>query len=668
MSFYVAHIYCVNPETEATETIRVTDASSYSGILGAYSPHLNEVLNYEESLFSTGTTTGAISSGIGEISLSNKDGEFDAYRFHGFDGQIVEVFFLTSKTEEPTDDNLIFRGTMKHIEMSIEEFSIYVMNRLEAIEYSIQTMTFAGTNLGPTGLEGVPDTIGGRIKPMVWGRCLNVPGYVVNSSLHIYAFNYNHIGNRKAVHSIWNIADKGGAIVFEADVANSAALVAASVTAGNYKSCRAEGLIKLGSAPKGEVTGDVYESYGEDSSAPRIVQRILEQVCGFVADVDYDLESLNDLHNKNACPTQYYVTDEVSCLTVCSELLASIGGWMSPNLLGLFRFGRIELPATLGQASVLEVVTDIRKLKSLRRIPTGDKGLGIPASRVEIKHTKLWRPLPPGETLESLTPELRDYYAKEYRSSSADSSEGVAIHVLAPSVSFETLLVSPRELKVAKFLEKNIGVAPENWDVATGSGGTSGVTVVSATTVSLRSNLFFAANLEYYLGTGGGLLVNEELFTGNYVLSFDIGINASNITVSVLSSGLTLIAQVVPSDGQRVELPFFWDTATSAYLRIKFVTGASADLTTQIYNIKVSESQYGLSTQEEADRRLSILSSLYTERYEFQLDSSVGRNVQLGDVVTLKSDRYFLSEGKDFLTVGRAVSNRGQLLSFDVYG
>src|SRR5688572_3406157 len=120
MYFFVAHIHCYNPVTEEEEVIRVTNKPDYvSPGKDTYWPHLKSVLNFQESLFSRGSTTGEASVGVGEIIIENHDAEFDGYRKHAFDGRLVQIFRLPNEFAEPDDTNIFFSGVAIYAQIGL---------------------------------------------------------------------------------------------------------------------------------------------------------------------------------------------------------------------------------------------------------------------------------------------------------------------------------------------------------------------------------------------------------------------------------------------------------------------------------------------------------------------------------------------------------------------
>lgn len=668
--FFIVNIHCVNNETFEEEVIRVTTERHYSlANNGAYYlPHLKSVMNFEEQLFSKGATTGEATVGVGEIIISNTDGEFDRYRKFSFDGRKVEVFLLKDQHDQPSDSNVFFRGTAFYAEPQLSQLSIYIKNRLEILTPLIQPSTFLGTNNGgPDGYEGNEGDLKGKTKPMVWGTCLNVPLAPINKSKLIYGCNFDHLGNRKAVAKFFNVADKGGALLWAGDVPDIANLHATTVASGFYKTCVAEGAVKLGRVAQGEVTADVAETLGPDSSAPRIVRRILESVYGLVAGVDFDLGDLENLHQLNATACGYFVDEEVEGLTVINDLMGSIGGWFVPDRLGIFRSGRFDLPqyaevpvATFDDALILT--------GSLAKLPTGDQGHGIPAKTYTLFHSKLWKVLQKNETLVSVPDNLREYYAQEFRSTTFGDSSIGDLHPLAPDLSDESLMVVLPPVKIGSFLEDDLGDPPSNWDM------TGDSEVIADNMLLLNQSLPPA--LHYNFGSDGvsHLLENqiEELWNGRFTLQFYVDGQSD-----VDSTQLDLYYSF---DG--FLFPFFPDSyypgpgwhaldfehvndgpGMSWLLAVTQTTGW-----VEIGKFSITPKPEGLTPDEEALRRFQIYSK-NLERWLFDVPILEGLYVNLGEVVIMKTyGRMELTDGRKFRVIGKNVVADEHKVAFDVIG
>jgi len=82
---------------------------------------------------------------------------------------------------------------------------------------------------------------------------------LLNASTQVYGCNFDKNGNTKPVKLFEAVFDNGVELSFQANYADLASLVAASISAGYYATCVNEGLIRLESSPAGTLTANVTE-------------------------------------------------------------------------------------------------------------------------------------------------------------------------------------------------------------------------------------------------------------------------------------------------------------------------------------------------------------------------------------------------------------------------
>lgn len=675
----VAKITMIDPQSMLPEVLRVTSGTHFIDNEGyEYRPDLLIAPSYSQTLFDKGTTSGPTSVGEGNMTLDNTGGKFDSYRFFGFDGQVLEVWELDDENDSLRDDNLSFRGVVLYAEFGFSQVEFFLRSSLEEYNVAMQSHMFAGTNNGNVGLEGLKSDIGGKVKPMLFGRCLNIPLYPLNSSLLIFGCNFDKEGNRAPVHSIWGVYDKAGELLFDGDVADSTALLAATVGKGKYKTCLSEGMVRLGTIPRGKVTADVYESYAENSSAPRIVRRILESR-GKVAGVDFDSSGLDALQDLNCCPVGIMVTGDETVLDCCTQALSSIGAWMTPDPLGRLFFGRIDLPDLIVSPSVLTITDDMYTTGSIRRQLTGDKGHGIPARQFELKHTKIWVVETGDDVLVSVPLERKNFLELEYRSAISSSlieatntDPIINVHKLAPTIEEKTLLIGEVSLKIRDgtfLLSKPSGVNHPYW-----------------TTTNLLAGdivLFDAANKKCRLkavdpSSPGSMGVYQdlnpvgtipsEIVPGYYFLRFTALTSSVPLLVSIQdiqSSGILATDTGSYAAGTVVEIPFHY-TGTQG-VRVYFSPNVF-NTNVEFTSVGMYHKQYGLSPAEESERKYGILSA-NTERYTFNISKTLAKQVVCGMCLTMqdKFNRFGMEPGLKFLVIGRDDNSSEEELTFDIW-
>jgi hypothetical protein len=450
----VAHITMFNPMTLAEEILYVTSSSSFAANGQNYRPCVGTKMSYSENLYSNGATDGSATIGVGNLILDNTDGSLDYLVNYSFDGRTISIYMMPDETGVTDNTTLYFKGIVAHVEPDLSTLTIVLKNRMEELNVAIQSAVFAGTNVGlgaAGGYEGQSGTIGGKTKPMVFGRVMSAEGLPINDYFLIYAFNFDTAGNRKALAAIYNVYVKGVNYYFAGDYANIAALQAATIATGYYATCLTEGVLRLGSVPtsNGSVVADVADGLEANCTAGQTIARVF-QTAGYSAGTDYNPSALNILDAKNACPVGYFVTGQDTTATILNGLAASIGAWMIPDSLGVFQFDVIDTTENMltgvnfdAYASVLTLNKDNIDIANTKRVQTGNKNENIPAKSLTLKHTKVWRTQDSNSLVESVSQTMREFFKNEFRSAHAESSIVGAQHLLAPTIEYDTYLNAP---------------------------------------------------------------------------------------------------------------------------------------------------------------------------------------------------------------------------------
>ena len=640
-----AQVEVVNPQSRLKEILYLTSAADYTFGENTYIPLLNMSGNYSQTLFSRGTTYGEVSVGISNLELDNTEGDLDYLEDYGIAGNKITIHVLDDKDEPLTADNLYFVGSVVLPNIVLDTSFFTLMNKLQEMDVACTQAIFAGTNAGPVGLEGNDDTIKGQIKPMLFGVVQNIPLYAANTSDHVYSFNYNASGVRKKVEAITAVRDKGGEILFGADHATAELLQAATIAGGYYDSCIAEALIMFGTRPLGEVTADVQEAPLSECSAPRVCERILNEALGFVAGEDYVAGDLEALHLKNACPVGVYVTSDATVLTVISQILDSIGGWMCPESDGVLRFGRVEDPAN--GVSEFEITKDIFEEGSFAKEATGEEGKNTPCQKYELKHSRNWKPIPASSLLESIDSNLRGALSREYATETTSDPTVVEIHPKATTISRESLLVQARSLLVPAGECLSTDAASFTETQVSGSGGSAvfdGKITIDPGTGEYEAALVTAGSLY----PNGNYFLEFSLISGTVHFELD---GVEDFSVSNTAAEPTTITSSFAHTGSNITVRFTASTATGIVV---------------VSNIRLRQAYPGLSVQEECDRRFALHSRTQA-RYTMDVDFQDFKACRPGQVVTLAFDRFGLSEGKKFLIIGKDSDLKKENINLDLW-
>ena len=621
------------------ETVYLTTERHFSYEGRVYQPALKVGLSFEEFLYGRGSTSGEASSSVGDITIPNSDGAFDYLDKATFNGRQFRTYWVDP--EKPTVLNTYVTGTVKYTEFTMEELTFKVTDVLETLEFTFLKNKFLGTNSGmgaAGGLEGGEEDLKGQNKPRLYGRCRNIQPFLINAFHLIYACNYDSSGNRAPVHSFWNVYGKGAEYLYEGDVATTELLIAASVSPSYYKTCVAEGTFRLGTVPNGEVTCDVMESFGEDSSCARVIGRILAETPA----VSIDGDSLERMHEEFKCPVGLFVTGEQTVTELVKELLASVEIWVVPDYSGVLKFGRNSDPLT---APKHVIDGNSAFLKSLQKVNTSDNSKNVPKYSVTLGHTRNWKVLEKGALIEAIPEEslgfssLREFFSTEYRYSTIEDQSIIDLDPSSSALAVDTLLQSPVQAKLrnSSFYEDFSIEEPFDWALyQLGTGGDASITDGICTIT--------AGTLDTYIQQT--LASPDEIYPGEYTLEYSIV--SGNSQVLITDGGGTLVSEPLTAVNGICSVTFTF-TTSPLIVSIGPVSG-----TLELASVNLSESDSLGTPLQEAQRRFAIR-SLKEDRYKMSLPFSSALDFRLGDKVLFKLNRFDLEEGEVFMVIGRAL-------------
>lgn len=178
-------------------------------------------------------------------------------------GAPVDIYAEEPGTEWPW--RVRFTGKVSGFSRKGDSMTLGCQVDQEPFEANVLTKTYAGTGL----VEGGAD-IKNRVKPLVVGWAQNVEPILINAVDNVYQFSA--YGAIEAVSTLYERGASFGAAI--GNYATYAALVAATIPAGRWGTCLAEGLIRLGAPAAGVITGDI-KGHKVNGTTPRLSGAII---------------------------------------------------------------------------------------------------------------------------------------------------------------------------------------------------------------------------------------------------------------------------------------------------------------------------------------------------------------------------------------------------------
>ncbi|MFD2248961.1 hypothetical protein FHS82_001078 [Pseudochelatococcus lubricantis] len=397
-----------------------------------YEPRVISPGSFQRNLFRPGATSGDAEIGYGEIVLANVDGGLDAWLDYGFDGRPVTIKVLPDADTAYAQARTVFRGSVEMLDSTRawEELRVRIFDRRLDLDKPLQVNRYAGTttSAGPTA-EGNAD-LKDQTKPIIFGAVFNVPGIIANPYDLIYQWSDS------AVQSI-TVYDAGVQLKLAANYSTITQLRNASIRPGQYATCLAQGMARLGGAPYKQITADVVEGGAGQRTAAQIARRVLLRA-GMTTS-DFNTATFTALDGLNNAECGIYIDTDMHTKDAISQVLASVGGWLAPDHLGVFQVGRVSGP---GVPKDTFTEDDILGSGGIELLAASDDGRGIPIYRATVRYGRIWHLMQDGELGGCVSNDRRAYLSTEYREAKADNLPAQTKHKLSPEITVDTLLAT----------------------------------------------------------------------------------------------------------------------------------------------------------------------------------------------------------------------------------
>lgn len=351
-----------------------TDSLSQQPFFGT----LMQPVTFTRSLLGS-NIIGSFTSSNGELDLANTDGTYD-FLIQGFaiDGRQITVK-IGREGDSYDDFYTIFSGTATDWIVQEDIVKILLTDNSLMLSIPVQPHLYGGTG----GIDGGTDLVG-KYKPRAFGYVNNVsPPAVMPSSL-LYQVNDG------PVQAITAVYDRGSALTQGADYSTVTFLLAATVAAGTYATCLAQGFFRLETTPIGTVTADVS---GDNtggifvSTSSDIVRRIIATTSSIGDPSGLYLPSFANVAALQPAPVGYWVApgDTSTIADVLSHIMGGIGGYAGFRRSGKLEVGIFQLATGIAPNASFDV-SDVIAIQR-QALPTS---LSPPPWRFQVAYQHNW--------------------------------------------------------------------------------------------------------------------------------------------------------------------------------------------------------------------------------------------------------------------------------------
>ena len=365
-----------------------------------YRPLIISFANLRRDVVKSGRAFGeaGVSGGVLEVAnvhagQSQAEPGLDELVDHGF-GFIIELRLAASATQAYADTTLLAKGTAALQRAGFDRLLVRIRDRREETEKALQTLLFAGTNVGTTGTEGLASDLKDRPKPDAFGAELfQVPLLPANAANEVWQIDAIRIGAPPVVYD--GLVQLGTVTppTAETSLGNLTGSSPAAGTFHYYLGGAGDGaFIKTGTTPKYQLTADLSIGQargGTTRSLPGdLIEELLTQRAG-VASGDISSDDIAAINLAAPYTMGLYVNQPTTVRQAINQIAAACPGWWYPDRFGVFRVKRLVDPA--GKSPVTTIKRFSRgdlgstadtELIAIERLPTGDPGEGVPVWRV----------------------------------------------------------------------------------------------------------------------------------------------------------------------------------------------------------------------------------------------------------------------------------------------
>lgn len=280
---------------------------------------------------------------------------------------------------------LVHEGSISSFGAKGNRVDLSTKSDKEPFEADVLPAKYAGTG----GIEG-GDDLKNRPKPFLAGRCFNVEPVLINAVDNVYQFH--GYGPIQAITKLYERASDfdGDTTAFVADYANYAALVAATIPAGRWGSCLAQGLVRLGAPAAGVITADVDgdKAGGVWRRKPgEIILRLAANAgvaTGAIVSASFTAldTALAALPNQGRIGV--FLTDQATVLDVVGSIAGTCNAQAGVSLLGKLFASRI----TIGSPTL---TLDAQRRQQPAVVESQEESVSPPYSYMEMGWARSWR-------------------------------------------------------------------------------------------------------------------------------------------------------------------------------------------------------------------------------------------------------------------------------------
>lgn len=215
-----------------------------------------------------------------------------------------------------------FEGTVSSVARDGINASLELLGPEAALNVPLLALEYQGTG----GIEG-PTTLKGKLKPRAFGKPQSVEPVLIDGAKWIYQVHgYGAVGSIPKVYEYAQALDPARN---KGDAADYSALAALTLVPGEWATCNAQGLFRLGATPRNKISADVVMA---GAATVEVIAKALLATAGVPAARIGDFSAFQQTWS-------LYQTEQVNVGDAVRDCLYQAGGYVIANGAGVWQVG-----------------------------------------------------------------------------------------------------------------------------------------------------------------------------------------------------------------------------------------------------------------------------------------------------------------------------------------
>lgn len=383
------------------------------------------------TMFSGSKTFGASTYSFGEVILSNNDKGLDPLKSYAFDGREIRLLEGALGAAFPSGYATIYTATIDSVTWGWDKVTFSIKGKQASMDTPVPCGIFQGNNVLPAGVEG-GESLEGKYKPFLLGRCYNITPTLCNTSKLIYAVSPATGIACTYMGSMFAVYDGGVELTYEGTYSSQADMEANAPAPGKYRVWEEGGYFRLGSSAAGTITCDAA-SYGRSVTARpgNLIADLLT-----ISSHSYDAASVAALTSAFRGECGVFCPSGETVSATMDKICSACGAYWYPNQYGIIHVGQLVDPATL--TADYSISTRGTAIHAAEVQKAQDTAGGIPAYCVTLKRSKNWTVQT--DVFAAVSDARKEWLAEEYRLTQVSNATVLNAHPKSEEMQIETCL------------------------------------------------------------------------------------------------------------------------------------------------------------------------------------------------------------------------------------